>query len=200
MKPVGKRKGIQKAETRELILESARALFEAEGFEKTTMRAVALHAEIGLGTIYKHFTNKVTLLAAAFLGDLTHLYDSAMASIPANISIKEQFIHISRQFYLFYTSRPSLSRAYLVNISSMDEQATALINNFDASFTENLTILVAQAQKHGEISPHKNAAFVAMSLIADYFYVLGNHFLRNNETDPDRMLEILGKLLDQTVP
>lgn len=200
MNPVGKIRKKQKAQTRELILDSARALFESRGYEKTTMRAVAIRAEIGLGTTYKHFTNKAALLAAALLGDLTHLYNSATAAIPPDISIKQQFIHISRQFYTFYTSRPALSKAYLANLFSMDEQGVAMINSFDEVYAEKITALVEAAQKRGEIRPDKDCAFVAMAFIADYFYVLGTCFLRYNETDPEKMLGILEKLLDQTVP
>lgn len=47
------------------ILEAARALFADLGFERTTMRAVAAHADVDVALIYHHFGNKDDLLAAA---------------------------------------------------------------------------------------------------------------------------------------
>lgn len=199
MNPVGKRREKKKAETRELILYCSRALFETVGFEKTTMRVVASSAEIGLGTIYKHFKSKAELLAAALLGDLTRLYNSAFSTIPADRPIKEQLLHISAQFYSYYTSRPALARAYLTNLFSMDDQGIASINAFDEAYIEKVTSLVEAAQKRGEIGQDKDCAFVAISFLADYFYVLGTHFIRYNETDAEKMLKILEKILDQTI-
>jgi AcrR family transcriptional regulator len=46
------------------------ALFAEKGYEKTTMRALAEHAGIGLGTIFKHYPDKPPILAAAFEDDL----------------------------------------------------------------------------------------------------------------------------------
>ena len=63
--PKGTRRQVQKAETRALILESARTLFSTQEYDRVTIRGVATHAGIGLGTIYKHFPNKLSLLAAA---------------------------------------------------------------------------------------------------------------------------------------
>ncbi len=80
--PVGKRREKQKAETYALILESAKYLFDSVGYDKTTMRAVAIHAEIGLGTIYKHFPNKMSLLSIAFSDDLRKIFDSSIKEIP----------------------------------------------------------------------------------------------------------------------
>ncbi len=49
--PKGKRREIQKAETRALILKRARTLFETQAYEKVTIRGIAADAGIGLGTI-----------------------------------------------------------------------------------------------------------------------------------------------------
>ena len=53
--PTGTRRAAQKARTRELILESATELFDKLGYDKTTIRAVAKGAGVGLGTVMSHF-------------------------------------------------------------------------------------------------------------------------------------------------
>jgi len=197
--PVGKRREKQKAETYSLILESARSLFEKEGYKKTTMRAVAINAEIGLGTIYKHFSNKLSLLAAAFSDDLKRLYDDSQDTLPAGVTFKNQYLHICRQFYTFYTSRPALSRAYLSQMLFFDDDWTAEINAFDEEYAEKISGLVREAQKRGEIHPEKECGYVALSIISNYFFVLLSCFLRQEKTDPDEMIELLDNLLNQTI-
>lgn len=198
--PVGTRREKQKAETRDVILDHARKLFETKGFEKTTMRAVAIHAGIGLGTIYKHFKNKSALLASALLTDLNRLYDKAVTEIPIDASVKQQFIHISRQFLSYYVARPALAKAYLKNLFLMDIKEIERVNKFDELYAEKVTALVSAAQSRGEISQDRNCVFIAESFVAHYFYVLVNYFLRHDETDLEKMLGILEKLLEQTLP
>jgi AcrR family transcriptional regulator len=49
---------------RELILETARSLFESKGFEQTTVEAIAAKAELGKGTIYSYFKSKEQIYIA----------------------------------------------------------------------------------------------------------------------------------------
>jgi len=197
--PVGKRREQQKAETYDLILESARFLFNTKGFEKTTIRAVASHAEIALGTIYTHFKNKKALLAAAFHDDLVRLYGEAIGTMPAHVSITEQFIHLAGFNYRYYTSRPKLSREYLCHIALVDDEWSVKIEAFDSSYSQKVTDLVCAAQERGEISGEKDGHFVALSLMADYFFVLGDLFLRQKINDTEKMLSFLNKMIKQTI-
>ncbi len=193
--PMGKRREQQKAETYDLILDSARFLFDTQGFEKTTMRMVAFHAQIALGTIYTHFKNKTSLLAAAFHDDLVRLYDDAIDTLPAHVSIQEQFIHLAGFNYRYYTARPKLSREYLCHIALVDDEWSVKIGDFESAYSQKVTDLVCAA----EISGKKDCRFVALSLMADYFFVLGDLFLRQKINDPEQMLAFLKKMINQTI-
>ncbi len=197
--PVGRRREKQKTETYAVILESARFLFETNGFEKTTIRAVASHAEIGLGTIYKHFNNKTSLLAAALYDDLVRLFNEAISTIPGEAGIKDQFIHLAGFNYRYYTSRSRLSREYLKYIVFVEGDWFKKIEVFDESYFEEVAKLVCAAQKRGEISHEKDCRFVALSLMADYFFVLWDLFLRKKIADPGQLLSFLEKLIEQTI-
>lgn len=195
--PVGKRREKQKIETYALILESARFLFETQGFEKTTIRAVASHAEIALGTIYKHFKNKTSILAAAFHDDLLRMFDEAKSTLPSDVALREQFIHLVEFNLYFYASKPNLSREYLRHIIFADEEWLGKIEVFEKSYLKTVKELVYAAQQRGEINENKDCDFVAFSLMADYFYVLGNLFLRQEINNPEQMLSFLKKMIDQ---
>ncbi len=67
------RRDRQKAETRQAILDAARALFVAEGVEATTMRAIAAKIGYTPTAIYHHFRDKDTLIVELCLSDFTAL-------------------------------------------------------------------------------------------------------------------------------
>lgn len=197
--PVGKIRERQKAQTHALILESTRYLFDTNGFEKTTIRAVATHAEIGLGTLYKHFTNKISLLAAALYDDLERLFKEAAATIPKKGTLSEQLLHLAGFNYRYYTSRPRLSREYLKHIAFVEDEWAEKIEAFDRAFTENVTALALAARDRGEITPDKDCQYLVLSLTADYFFVLSHLFLRQKCDDAGQMLEMLEKMMAQTL-
>ena len=198
-KPKGKRRERQKAETYALILESARFLFETNGFEKTTIRAVASHAEIGLGTLYKHFNNKISLLAAALYDDLIRLSGRAVSTIPEHAGIRDQLVHLAGFTYRYYTARPKLSREYLKHITFVEGEWAEKIERFDESYAEAVTRLVRAAQERGEIASEKDCDLVAAAFMAGYFFVLADLFLRKNITDPEQLLTFLRNLIGQTL-
>jgi len=164
-----------------------------------TIRGVAALARIGLGTIYKHFPNKLSMLAAAFSDDLKNLYQDAMATVPDNQSFQTQFIHISKQFFIFYTTHYSLSRAYLSHMFFYEQEWLDEINNFDDCYVHKMAKLILAAQDRGEINPEKDSHILALALMSNYFFVLANCFLRDKMTDPDQLAALLETLVEQTL-
>lgn len=63
----------ERTETRERILDAAREMFVEQGFEATTMRAIADRIEYTPTAIYHHFRNKEALLAELCLADFRAL-------------------------------------------------------------------------------------------------------------------------------
>ncbi len=197
--PKANRREVQKAETRILILESARKLFKTQDYDKVTIRGVASLARIGLGTIYKHFPNKLSMLAAAFSDDLKNLYQDAMATVPENQPFQTQFIHISKQFFIFYNTHYSLSRAYLSHMFFYEKEWLDEINAFDDSYAQKMAELIQAAQDRGEINPEKDNHILALALMSNYFFILANYFLRDKITDPDQLATLLETLVEQTL-
>jgi len=197
--PKGNRREVQKAQTRTLILESARNLFETQDYDKVTIRNVAARSRIGIGTIYKHFPNKLSMLAAAFSDDLKNLYQNAMTTVPVNQSFQARFVHISKQFFIFYTTHYSLSRAYLSHLFFYEREWLDEINAFDDEYAMKMAELIRAAQKKGEISPAKDSDILALALMSNYFFVLTNCFLRDKMRDPDQMAALLETLVELTL-
>jgi AcrR family transcriptional regulator len=59
------------------MFNAARELFISTGYNKTTMDAIAEHAEVGVATVYTYFGNKETLFAELARWDMTELREEA---------------------------------------------------------------------------------------------------------------------------
>ncbi len=173
--PRGKLRERQKAETFKLILDSARVLFDEVGFEKTTIRAVAAKAEIGLGTIYKYFSQKNGMLAAAFHDDIYGIMEKGFQSLSNEMTLKEKLLHLAMTYYTFYAARPSLSKTYLTQMFQWDKKWMAKIMQIDAAYLEKIAGLIDDAIKKGEVKEDIDTQIAAMSYFSNYLYVLGAH-------------------------
>ena len=67
------RRSRERADTRQRILDAAREMFVRQGYEATTMRAIAERIEYTPTAIYHHFRNKEALLAELCAADFRAL-------------------------------------------------------------------------------------------------------------------------------
>src|SRR5262245_22874559 len=65
------------------ILEAARRVFAANGFNKTTVDQIAEAAGVAKGTVYFYFASKQNLFSAALRNGLLELFEQAQRQISA---------------------------------------------------------------------------------------------------------------------
>jgi AcrR family transcriptional regulator len=68
--------------TRTLIVETALRLFQENGYDKTTMRAIAREAGVSVGNAYYYFSSKEQLVQG-FYDRITQLHEEACADVLA---------------------------------------------------------------------------------------------------------------------
>lgn len=185
---------MQKEDTRRLILDSAYVLFAEKGYEKTTMRALAEKAGIGLGTIFKHFPDKASLLVAAFQEDLNQLILQAFTCLPET-GYKAQLLHITRHIYEFYATNPQLSRTLVKEVLFLEGELGEILFAEVASFLEVITELLEEAKARNELRDDFDCMNGAMAYWAFYLNVLLLG-LRSSVFDIEQQLALLEGLID----
>ncbi len=184
----------QKEDTKRIILDSAYLLFAEKGYAKTTMRSLAEQAGVGLGTIFKHFPDKPSLLAAAFQEDLSKIIQNSFNSLPKS-GLKNQLLHITKSIYAFYADNPRLSRTLLKEILFLEGEHGEILDNQVLLLLEEISDLIEKAIKNGEpvidISPHDGA----LAFWSFYFMVLLIG-LKQPSFNIDSQLQMLETLVD----
>jgi AcrR family transcriptional regulator len=194
--PVGTRRQQQKAETKASILAAARVLFEELGFEAATMRAVAAKAEVGLGTIYAHFPDKGALLIAALLDDLAQTDQKILETLPADVPIKAQIMHLAEAGFGYWCRRPTLSATLLREMWFIQGEWAERRREETARFIEFVLELLEGARRRGEIREDADLRHTAEALYSFYVGILVRA-AGDGRLDLDVLLKDTGVYVDQ---
>lgn len=188
--PKTTRRALAAEETRAHILETAKELYLERGSKAVLSRELAKRAGVAEGTVFAHFPDKASLLAAALHEDLQGVVAQACAKMAAEASCREKMLGLARELYAYYALRPELSRALVkeslflsgewgARVVAEVERALALIAGW-----------VEEAKASGTYAPDVDAATAARTLFAVYFGEL-LMALSLPEFDVDRTLALL---------
>ena len=192
----------QKAETRDLILKTARSLFEERGFEDTTMRLLAAEAGVGLGTIFAHFPDKSSLLMAALLEDLAETDREILETLPQEAPIGEQLMHVAAAGIGYWCRRPELSPTLLREMWLVTGPWAERQREETARFIAFVRRLLEDGRRRGELRAGVDLGITAEALYSFYLGSLiravnerrldADTFLRNVEVFVDQLLAGIG--------
>ena len=188
------RRQIQKEETRRIILAAAYSLFGLKGYEKTTMRELADRADVGLGTIFKHFPDKPSLLVSTFREDFEAVIQNSFDTIPAS-NIKMQLTHIVAELYEFFGHNPSFSRILIKEVAFLDGSYGEMLTEKAHVFHEKIGGLLKKAVERGELDHTKGIRDLTFTFMS--FFLLGLiGGLRESEFNVKKQTLFFASLLD----
>src|SRR5690242_19751847 len=75
-RPAGGKRATSKAATRQRIVDSALALFQERGFDRTTTRLIAQKSGVAEGTVFNYFPTKHDIALHFFEQEVDHAIDA----------------------------------------------------------------------------------------------------------------------------
>jgi AcrR family transcriptional regulator len=115
-------------DTRESILDAALEVFSERGFHGASVPDVAQRAGVGVGSIYRHFTNKEGLGNALYVRWKTRYVEEVLDALPTHGSWRERFHGIWEGMVGFALAHPGVLE-YLEfhhHSSYLDEQSAQI--------------------------------------------------------------------------
>ena len=188
------RRQVQKEDTRRIIQNTAYTLFAERGYTETTMRTLADHAGVGLGTIFKHFPDKPSLLVAAFQEDLGRIFHEAFQALPKS-GIRGQLLHITQNIYAFYASNPEFSRTLIKEALFLKGEHGQILDRQLTAFLNAISELLKTAVEDGELPIETDTHEGALAFGSFYFAGLFMG-LRKPVFDVEEQLMLVAALID----
>jgi TetR/AcrR family transcriptional repressor of mexJK operon len=94
---------------RAAILDAAKRMFTAHGFERVSMDQIAAEAGVSKLTVYSHFGDKETLFSAAISAKCEEQLSNGLFAVTPDTSLREQLLGIGRAFFALITSEEALA-------------------------------------------------------------------------------------------
>ena len=94
------------SDTRVRILKAAREIFFRDGFADTNLDEIAKRAEVGKGTLYRHFESKVELYVAVLAAGGAAFDEAMRAAVEAGDGALARLLSIGRFYRRYWTERP----------------------------------------------------------------------------------------------
>ncbi|HZU40198.1 MAG TPA: helix-turn-helix domain-containing protein [Solirubrobacteraceae bacterium] len=128
------------------ILAAAREAF-AEGGAQTSLEAIARRADVGIGTLYRHFPSRQALLEAVYLDELETMCRSA--SKLDGLDPWEALVGWLRQFVGYMATKQALAQELLEYV----DREAPLFRSCRAALFAAGEPLLARAQAAGAVRP-----------------------------------------------
>jgi len=165
-----------KREKLERALKAARELFSRQGFEATTIRQIADHAGIGLGTLYSYVQNKHDLLDALFYEQWSGVEDAAYASLPEDAGLVDSLLHIFAAMVASYAKDFELSKTFVRETLFPTAASVEVRLERSMRVLTRLGGLVERAQQRGEVDKDVEPLAAAANLFGLYLVNLVGWF------------------------
>jgi AcrR family transcriptional regulator len=116
----------QTSDTREKILIAALEVFSAKGFHGTTVDEIAQRAELGKGTVYRHFHSKKGLFSELIRSKVAELEQAVAGAIDPRTDVLEVIEVYLRSYFAFFDRNRNLYKVLIQEQSDFGAEVKAL--------------------------------------------------------------------------
>lgn len=184
----------QRANTAQRLYEAALELFMRQGYEVTTVEAIAQAAGVAKGTFFVHFPTKEAVLGHLGKQQIERLQHAIATDTQfAERDIRTQLRFIYRTIAAGVDQQPELAKKLTVTLLRSERAFDSELLSFDM-LDKLLVPLVVQAQERGELRRDASAEELTLLIRGAYFIALSGWFQQPNmpfAPQAERMLDLV---------
>jgi len=174
----------KRQERNDVIIDAAMDLFQAHGYEQTTMEEIAARADISPPTLYRYFPRKTELLIALFWKEREHM-DTALEEFHRKSVSRDAVGAIAGLLYLNNSgvhtkAQRKLWREVMAALLRIHDEATDEFRSIKEHFEKHVERMLRRLQDDGLIAkdaPLATMMYVLYAVAAENYYrVIANEF------------------------
>jgi TetR/AcrR family transcriptional regulator, cholesterol catabolism regulator len=177
----------QRAATREQIRAAAWALFATQGFDATTTQSIARKAGIASGTVFLHASDKADLLFLVMHDRLADVVSARFERLPDG-PLLDRLMFVFRGLFEMYGEHPDVAAAFVKSFPGAKGPNAQRVTTLTFGFLHRVSLLVADAQREGEVAAELDPLACAQNIFGLYFTALitwiGGHATLEAALDP----------------
>jgi AcrR family transcriptional regulator len=159
----------QKEATRNRVIEAARELFDTQGYQGTTVREIARHAGVSVGSVFTTFASKGDILSQVMEERLDSLYAELDRVVPhLRGSTADRLRSIYAMFFAFEAPHMKLFLSHLAAAYDWTLPPTAKPYGKNQRVRQLLHEILSKGVEAGDVDRQADLREVAELLIAAY--------------------------------
>ncbi len=180
--------------TRTKLIESARTVFERDGFLDARLVDITTEAQISAGSFYTYFDSKEEIFAAVLAEVEEEMLHPAIETVPAGDDPVE-VIRVSNRAYLESYQRNAKFMRLLNQVASIDDEFRDLRRKRGQAFVQRNAHSIEELQKAGVADPEVDAYLAASFLSGMVGRAAFGRFVQGGEDwEIDEMVDTLTTL------
>jgi len=179
------------------IAAAALELFAENGFEGTTLRAIASRADVALGTLSLYAEDKRDLIVMLFNKSIPPIMDEAYQTIDPETPLVKSMERYFAAFYYAYAEEVTLYRIILSQLYNRPTSTHAPEHDrIRVRVLEHLTLIIQNARDSGEIEASGDIELQSRCFFYFYFATV-RLWLADEEPEADAGVSELATVLEQ---
>lgn len=175
--------------SKQLILHAALAELGEVGYGAFSIESVASRARVGKSTIYRHWSDKLSLIADAF----GTLHEQEAPDIQ-NGTVRERIERVLRHVAEVVRDSPfSACMPAMIDAAERDSSLRRFHHEFQRQAREPLIELIAAGQRLGELPTSLDPQLIAFALLGAIFF---QRLMTATPFDPERIDALVTNVLD----
>lgn len=162
------------------------------------MRQLAQHAGVATGTVFAHFPDKPSLLAAIFYEFIEETMEVGYASLDRTAKIESQLEHMMRCLFTRYAENPSLSRTLVQYVFFLQGEWGERMAVQAAGFLDWVASLLEQERAQGRLREDLDIGLACMGVWSHYQLAL-IFGLREGMEPVEHFVEMFLRLFEQSL-
>ena len=156
----------------ERIKAAAWSLFRAKGYDATTTKAIAAKAGIATGTLFLYASDKRDILALVMHDRIVEVVDARFSSLPTDPRLVPRLMHLFSGLFAMYGEHQAIAAAWIEALPAIHGPNGQKVRAMTMAFLYRVSLLVREAQNHGEVAEEVEPMQAAINIFALYFNAL----------------------------